>query len=159
MGNALATYGRVSTGIGAVVATFVSIIFIGVGMWLIFKKNEYTGRTTAVVEKASCLPVKSGYNCNATVQYTVDNKKYVRDIYIAEGKQSLKNGDIVKVDYNPSNPGQVESEPGISLRTIGFISSFLGIAILVISWLTFYFTGKSKTFAQMEGASNLFNLF
>lgn len=153
-----ATFGRINAVIGAVVATFIGIILVVVGIFLMFHKshlkkirgeaarNSQCNQSQTCDSKGSC---HTTYACTTPVKYTVGGKDYRENL--STGSTSYETGDEVTFYYNPSDPTAIESAP--APPWIGWAMIALALVVVFSSWAWVYVTRKSKVAAAVGGTA------
>jgi hypothetical protein len=168
--NGLATYGRLKSFIGAIVATIVGILLISSSsssMSLnMFQPIKYDNETYGNVTSISCTMPQN--ICNIGVDYKVNSKMY-NHFYNIKNKQNLTTNSGVIIEYSSIDPlnSQIKGTNAnidIGNSAIGnqFSRSFILsssissiIIVIILAWLMVYLTNKNKTFAAFQGASDL----
>jgi hypothetical protein len=149
-----ADFGKAMSLISAVIGTIISIGLIIGGIYLITKKNVYTGKTSGKVIEAHCSEQNNITTCHIRVSYTVDNKEYI----ISKDTNNWINlGDTVDVEYNPLDPSNAEVQH-MNPRLAGIILLSIAVFLLVAGWLSVYLTRRYKAFAAISGVSSGINL-
>lgn len=158
-----ASFGRGYAIFSAIMATVISLILIGVGIWLLFQKDPDTKSVQAKVDDAQCTFVpasknsSSSWSCLVTVTYEVDGKKYTNKL-TSDGQTQYQKGQIITIHYNPQDPQQSELTP-IRYKLFGGVTLGIGLFIILASWGTVWLTRRYKAFAAVEGASGLWHMF
>lgn len=148
-------YELVETGIGAGVATIISILFIVLAIFILKSSSKRTAVTTATITASTCQPIpgsKTPQNsCQLAITYTAGGQNYkgnlVSNIQYAPGQQ-------IQVEYDPNNPSDVQLKSSNS-KTAGIILIIIAVLILLIAWGYFYFIKKNKGFAAVMGAEKI----
>lgn len=135
-----AVVGKVQSIIGAIAVTAVGLFFIVISVALIRKKNIYTGRITGIVQKSGSI---------TTVSYSVSGKNYTTPL-----QRHYTVGQSVKLQYNPSNPADAQ-EATISPRLLGSIILAITIIVMLLTYISTYFTLKYKQFAATVGTEDI----
>jgi len=145
-----ADFGKAYTTVGVVITLFICIIFLIVGMVMVFKKNVYTKKTTMTVT-GSTLNTSTGdwtitgniKECTSTVTVTTSTP--------------YTSGQTLTVYYNPSKTCDISSTT--NYKGIGI--AFIVIALLVgaLSVINLFFVRKYKGVAAAEGVMDVFDMF
>ena len=121
--SSITTFGR-GYGIWKLISgSFVTLIILVIGIWLIYH-SYYVETTKAVVDSADCTksttrPDKSNNytsrtidDCSLGVNYNINNKQYNDKINL---QQSHKKGDIIDINYDPTDPSKASPYFNFSL--------------------------------------------
>ena len=117
--------------------SYIYIIFIviglavaGYGVYSQFFQTKGFEKTTAVIDRIdesymgyNDETMQDEYEYTTYVKYTVEGKEYTGKLNISDA--SFKEGQEVDVMYNPANPSEMYSEPGIT----GFIMMVAGLVV------------------------------
>lgn len=119
--------------------TYIYIIFIvlgiavaAYGVYTQFFQTKGFAKTTAIIERIDTTymgyndeTMQDEYEYTTYVNYTVDGQEYTGKLDISDA--SFEEGQQVDVMYNPSNPSEMYSEPGIT----GFIMIVAGVVVAI----------------------------
>ena len=154
-----AAYGRFMAWIGLFVGCFIGFILLVVGIWLIFRKDKYSEKTTAIAKNVEC---KSGFsgntavtNCIMNLVYTADGKIY--DVKYAASNKLYVNGESVNIRYNPSNPEEYTTM--FPSRWFGYILTGFALVLIIGSWFQWYITQKFQFAAAASGVGSAYGTF
>jgi len=151
-----ANLGRVSSYYTAIVCSILGLIFVVVGIWMLFKKAKYTDQVSANITNVNCNPQQMTFaNCILHVSYDVDGKKYDRSIDTDDN--SYTKGTDVTVYYDPNSPDDISltKETSSEDRVGAWVFMLLGLLIAGIGWADVYLTRKSKAVAAVEGVGTV----
>jgi len=151
-----ANLGRVSSYYTAIVCIILGLIFVVVGIWMLFKKAKYTDQVSANITNVNCNPQQMTFaNCILHVSYDVDGKKYDRSIDTDDN--SYTKGTDVTVYYDPNSPDDISltKETSSEDRVGAWVFMLLGLLIAGIGWADVYLTRKSKAVAAVEGVGTV----
>jgi uncharacterized membrane protein len=151
-----AALGRFTGFLSFIFGTIIAIFLVCIGVWLLFRKDKYTGVTTGVVTAAKCESSAKSTDCNLTVEYTVDSKKLTISSFTS-GKKTYKNGDTLSVRYDPANPTDASTNT-LSSRTVGFILIGVGILIALFSFVYYYMVSNYKIAAAAAGVHTVYEV-
>tara|TARA_B110000037_G_scaffold79450_1_gene94727 strand:- start:2155 stop:2589 length:435 start_codon:yes stop_codon:yes gene_type:complete len=117
------------------------------GSFLLLKKRKHSEIAEGVVTQSECtsLPGKDGkvlYACEIEYEYTVGDKKYTKNTNMEKYKR-YRDGDKVKIFYDPSNPDDNEVD-GINQNMIGFGLIGGGFFIVMIATVGYLIATKIK---------------
>jgi len=143
----------------AMVATLIGLIMLGLGYYVSKRKDVFTAYGTAKVGPgSSCQMVSSGrrhggysWSCGLQLQYEINGKQYQQAI-TTSSSTSYSQGQTVNIAYNPDDPRQVEIEPAITQRHMGWLLMAAGVALVVLPWAWVYMTQRSEALAELAGA-------
>lgn len=156
-----AQYGRFRSGISVVLGTLIALIFLFLGGYLVFRKQDTNKQeTTATVNNVNCSFVagssrNTSYSCNLNLTYNVDNKLYNNSLITTSSAPYYK-GQQITIIYDITNPNII-SQKTLGSRTFGFILSCIAIVILAMVWGYNYLVTKNKTVAAIYGTESFFN--
>lgn len=154
-----ASFGRISSIIGAIFATLISLIMIMVGILMIKSKDRHSKKETANVTKVVCNPYqtidnppRTNYSCDFTLQTSNGVEQYHSD-----NERDYSNYKSLDIYYDPNNPSDIElSKP--PLKIIGFVLFGLGLFILIGSWIGVWITQRYKAAAAASGIATGVNM-
>jgi hypothetical protein len=159
--SGMAEYGKIQAGISIVVTSVIAIIMLGIGIYLLRRKDTYTNQTTGKITKAACV-TKSGnstrqFDCNLTVEIIVNSQTYTIDnLTIISGTEYIP-GKTITVYYNPENPNEAALSKTSKWWGWGLIIVALLMIIFVV--VNFWLTTKYKGYAAFQGASSVAGAF
>lgn len=145
---------------GVVVGTIVGLVFIIVGIFLIFNKSKRTGSTQGTIQSIpNCtqhIDNDSGtmYACtNMNVKYTVNKTDYITPVSV-DSIYNYKNGSNIKIYFDPKDPkhGTTSSD---NYHVVGWFGLIFGIILLGSSWFWLWMTTKYKFVAAAEGVAGV----
>lgn len=154
-----ANLGRVSSYYTAIICSILGLIFVVVGIWMLFKKAKYTDQVQATINNVHCPPQHDQIafaKCILEVSYTVDNKKY-NNISIDTDDTSYKSNNKVTVYYDPNSPDDISltKETSSDNRVGAWVFMLLGLLVAGMGWAGVYLTRKSKAVAAVEGVGTV----
>lgn len=134
--------------IALIVSGIIFVISLMVGIYLIFKKDNFIPIEATVVSQDNCntLP-NQPIQCNTVVSYSVNNTNYTNSIILSI---RLNKSDPVQIEYDKTNPNSIQN-PRLKLIYIGFILIGISLLFLGIAYLQYYFSTKSKIYAVGSG--------
>lgn len=157
-----AEYGKIRALISSLVVTFIAIIGIVIGLYLIFKKESYDATIAGTVTKSVCKPVvirtsqnkpANANDCDINVSYVVSGKTYEKS-FVSQQSSIISVGSSMDIDYESANPINARIHE-FNKKYIGFIIITIVTFILVISWVSYYLTSKSTAYAAATGSVGL----
>lgn len=151
-------FGKFTALISAIVGTIIALLAIGIGIYLIVEETRRTQTVQGTIESVQCSPA----NCLIQVTYQVQGRNFTKDFSV-ESSSSLQQGNTVTLLVDPNNPqDNVILEIGNSNNQAALIAGGVligvGLLILIIVWLIYYFATKSKFFAAAEGVGEAANI-
>lgn len=154
--SGVATYGRIRSFLGAIIATLVFVIFFSFAIYLFYKGNTFTDKysTQAIITSSQCNQT----SCNITYTYSLKNGN-TDELFqgTATIKMMKKVGDVIVVYYDPKDHSQSQLTQDNNYVN-GTICLVLALLVLIFSWVTFYLTTRYKAFAAVEGGVGIFNM-
>lgn len=156
-----ATFGRIMAFLGMLGSVLIGGAMIGIGIWLIRKKNRYTAEANAKVIAATCDTVynkdtngkntSANVQCNATVKYMVNGKDYTGGVVTSDNRVYQEHQDMT-VMVDPSNPHEFQQASPVSNKTLGIILIVIGAIIMIGSIIWFMLTIYYREAAIAETA-------
>lgn len=154
-------YGQLHTMISAIISTILAIILIVISIILIKKKHNKTSIIDGVITNAKCdkysLARETGYECQLTVTYIVNGKKY-NSIINTRGPVEYAVKSSVELEYNPNDPTDVQIKT-IGSKKLGIILIIIAVILLLFSWGYYYLVLKYPSFALFTGAKDIIKAF
>ena len=156
--SGLATYGKATSIMGTIIITIVTIPFIVLGIYFLKKKNIHTRLVNGIIQKVNCTDTISNknnttnvtkYNCNIDVKYNFDGITYNVKKNTTNSFRYQENQNI-DVYINPKNPTDIKLEI-INNKISGSFLIGIPILILIIVYVSLYFTLKYKSIAAVSG--------
>lgn len=148
-----ASFGKMMALISAVTTTIIGIILISIGIYLLSRKNIYTGKTKGTASNVNCNEDKFSQPpsilCIYTVTYKVNDKIYKKKV---QTNHSVAEGEEITIEYDPSNPTNMHAFPS-NTKLAGVLMISISTFIIGFSWLWFWITRKYKFAAATQGVS------
>lgn len=158
--NIAATYGRVRAGIGAVISTLIAIVLIGLSIW-IFIGLKYTPpadiKDIKITEVKSCVFIKETheYKCDVVYSYINQYKQHCKGERTITSASKPVVGDAAVSFYPESDDICTGEKIPVEKKTVpkwlGGVLLVIGLLMIVIPWVWFYFEMRSKSFAAGMG--------
>jgi hypothetical protein len=128
-------------------AVCIAMSFSASGGFLVMREPEYPESVDGVITKSECAPLpqpdgKIIQICNVEYEYNVNSNKYVVEGKTEKYKEYM-DGDKIRVFYDPNNPEKSQVD-GINPRLMGIGFFGVGICIVMIAAMWFYFTKYVK---------------
>jgi hypothetical protein len=150
MSNVIKTGNQIGKGLAVInlaIAVCIAMSLSASGGFLVVRKPEYPESVDGVITKSVCTPEPQSdgkiiHMCNVEYEYTVDGKKYVVEGKTEKYKKYI-DGDKIKVFYDPTNIENSQVD-GINTRLVGLGFFGVGICIVLIAAMWFYFTKHVK---------------
>lgn len=140
-----------------VISSIISSILFVVGIYLVFKKNNYLQIMGKVVYINSCsntpAPNQTS-SCSLVVSYDVNNQNYTNSVNL---NLRPKVGDMVAIEYDVTNPINIRN-PQMKLIYLGFILIGIALFFVGISYYNYYMSSKSKLYAATTGIADVSKL-
>jgi hypothetical protein len=161
-----ATFGVFWAKVGAVIATVVGLIMLGVGIYLSVRKIDRETKTAKVIKinglntPDSICPIFTNVQNRITYQCTVTIKIDGRDDtidLIYNGPLQLRPNYAINVYVKNDNPNDVTFDAPIP-NYVGYILIGLAIFIPLVAWFWVYLTNRFKFIAFASGASGAYDL-
>jgi hypothetical protein len=158
----VATFGRVQSVIGLIVATMIALVMILVGIVVLVSSSHWSAAAmtiTGVHECGSTSPADASGKTTKNIPYCVVDVAYSAageartatgvTYRYTDGMPAPRVGDVVEMEYNKKTPSLVRSSGravGLGWGLVG-----LGLFVAVLGGVNTYFTFKSKGYAAVEG--------
>lgn len=151
-------YGRIKATIMLIVGVLVSLAMIYFGFKLRNSVDVFSGNVQAFVVKPDCKSnitvinnrTSTVINCILDIKYTVDGKEY--NAQINTGGKIYNVNEPINIRYQPSNPANITTN--IPNKTIGNYLIIGSMVVLLLSFITWFITYKSKYGAVLVTASD-----
>jgi glucose uptake protein GlcU len=118
-----------------IVGYIIAIIFLIVGIYMIYMKKSQNKETTATISHAQCVQVQSGsttaYNCLLSLNYSANGTQYQTTIKTENGPNYTP-GQTINIVYQESNPTSIQIKTTKS-RNVGLIFVCIAIIIFIAS--------------------------
>lgn len=151
-----ATLGRITTIIGALIGSFIALVFIAFGIYMLLQKNAFTSNTTATIQQVSCSPQEGLLQCSLTLSYQVNGIDYSATL-TTYSSVSYVQGQTITIYYDPQNPATFELQI-IPNTAIGAVCIVIGAIILIMIWAAVYFARSYKPYAAYVGVTDVVRL-
>lgn len=155
--NTVTDYGKVYSMISAIISTILAIILIVMSIILIMKKHNKTSIVQGIITSSRCneysLYSETSYECQLTVSYVVNGKKYSR-IINTKGPIKYVTNSLIELDYDPNNPTDVQIK-SIGSRKLAIILIIIAVILLSFSWGYYYLVLKYPSFALFAGTEDI----
>lgn len=161
-----ATFGVLWAKIGAVIATIVGLIMLGVGIYLSVRKIDRETKIAKVVKiDGTDLPGKTcpfyqtvnkiqTYRCSVTIK--IEGRDDSVDL-VYTGSAPLSINSPVNVYVKNDNPNDITFDAPIP-NYVGYILIGVSIFVILIAWGWVYLTTRYKFIAFASGASGAYDL-
>jgi ATP-dependent Zn protease len=151
-----ASFGVLYSLIGAVVATIIGIIMIGIGIYLLTRKVEYE-TINATIINLSCRPLKDNNQiCNINVSYNYNNKDENKYINYTGNNVFMVNQKVL-LYINKQNINDISlDEP--TPKWVGILLSVLGLIIILSGWFWYWASKNYKFVGAAAGVGGFINI-
>lgn len=159
--------GTFETKIHTYLGYFIGILLGLFALFLILRKNKYSGKTTGTIKATDdsqvCTvknsdPKNLSYSCTFNLEYNANGKQQTKTYTEITTTKQYSNGQILTIYFNPDKPDDI-SLTSDSSKTLGFVLLGIAIFIIFLSWYQYYKVKKFKFLAAEEGAKTFFKLF
>lgn len=147
--NAAAGFGRIMALFGAIIATIIAVALIAFGIWILVRKNKYSATATGTIAKAAC----AGNNCNVIIQFTPAGTTTPVTSNPMTLAGNFQSGQSIGINYDPSNPNNFQVQSNTA-KIIAWLCIVIGVIMILLSWLWYYFTRVSKPAAAVTGVAD-----
>jgi hypothetical protein len=151
------SFGRVWALFGAITATFVGIILIGIGIFIMTRKSDRKAYSATVVyvngpngppcQKTQDNPVQ--YTCTITIKYSGYSSPINIDYM---GSKMYYVGETITVYVKNGNPSDVSLSGNVP-KWLGLVFIIPALLMIVGSWFWYWASRKWKFVAAAEGGS------
>lgn len=159
-----AEVGKIRTTISLVVAVIIGVIFLIIGISLLFKKNVHTFTVSALIDSANCSQMtrvtnnttSTTYNCDLKISYMYKGTRYPSEPTFfslnapLSDRQYVK-GNSIDVYIDPNDPQNFSLESLQSDRFIGWICIGFAVLIVGMAYLMRWLSQRYKFFAAAQG--------
>ena len=97
------------------------------------------------------------YRCLLKLIYTINNIDYINDLSVKSYNVYNANS-YIDIEYEESNPNNINLK-GLDNSTISSISMGIALVLVGFSFVNYYLTSQSKTYASLQGFSAISNFF
>jgi hypothetical protein len=160
-----AEVGKIRTTISLVVAVIIGVIFLIIGISLLFKKNVHTFTVSALIDSANCSQMtrvtnntaSTTYNCDLKISYMYKGTRYPSEPAFfslnapLSDRQYVK-GNSIDVYIDPNDPQNFSLESLQSDKFIGWICIGFAVLIVGMAYLMRWLSQRYKFFAAAQGA-------
>jgi hypothetical protein len=161
--DGLAAYGRFTSLMSAVGATFFAIIGIAIGIFMIKKSDAQVESAATASAPSTCSQELVSASSNGNTRTRLENRCTTDVAYTASGSQHRSSvdtsavryatGDSLSVYYEPGSVGEVSASR--VPRGVGYIIIGGSIFVAVCAWVWCLITSKFQLAAAAGGASSL----
>ena len=155
-----AKFGMFMATIWLIVGNLIALALIIGGIYLMTRKEKYTGKTVATVKSVQCNTYNDGksvtYNCSMILEYNVNGRIYSRP-YQSNSSISQYDGMLKPIRYDPANPNDYIVFP-LTKYWIGVILLVIGLLIMIGAWFTWYIVRRFKTAAAAYGVGSAWDI-
>jgi len=149
--DAAASFGRIMAWMKSILGTFIALILIAIGIFMLTRKNKFSMRANGTVTSSKCdTSDPKNLTCTITFEFTPDKGKVVASAPMVVNQSYIK-GQNVTVHYEAANPNNFVLNP-VPIKWIGGILLVVGLLVLVFVWVWLWVVNKNKTAAVMNGA-------
>ena len=161
-----AAYGRFSSVMSAVGATFLAIIGVAIGIFILKKSAAQVESVATVNAPSTCRQELVSTSNNGNTRTRLEDKCTTDVAYTALGSQRRSSvdtsaaryatGDSLSVYYEPGSVGEVSASRVPSVA--GWICIGVSIAVSVFAWIWVLVTSNYKVAAAASGASSAMSM-
>lgn len=157
-----ASLGQLKSKIGLYIALVLSVIAIGVGIYLLVTNQDTLVDGYGTITTSTCVPEKDPkgnvtYSCQIGVDYVVRDKMYSTSFNTVGNKRPLQHGEVYGVTYDTTDPSSATSHV-VRNATIGYTLIGIGVLVSAAAYLNYYFTSKSKLYAAASGTAGVIDI-
>lgn len=153
-----AAFGRFMALLSLIGGTLISLLLIGIGIYLLVSKDKYSGSTTANIKEANCQRIADSksvrYECLLKLSYSVDGKAYEREYGTHSGFYAPNT--TLNIRYDPSNPNDITV--GMRKKTIAIIILCIGVFVLIMAWVWWWIVNTFKFAAAAQGVGSAYDI-
>lgn len=153
-----ASFGRIYAIIGLVITSIIALVLVCWGIYIILHPSKRITKTSATITRTPvCVPSinnnKIQYTCNIEIEFTpINSTEIIKGVISVKSDidYSRPEHKTIGIYYNKTNPSDYSIDKGAEALTGGIMIG-VGIIIVIISYLIYWGTKKSKTFAAGVG--------
>lgn len=154
--SGMASFGRTTAYISAIIVTILSVIMIVFGVITLNNKNQYV-KTTGTVTNLNCSPNENNIEyCETDYEYMTSSDKLSASS-TSKGKSKYHKGEKINVWYEKENQAIAYLEKPDPKLT-GWLIIGLAILLVLMSWGWVWMTRHYKFAAAMQGTSSALNI-
>jgi len=146
----LATYGKVKSIVGVIIASLIGIIFIFFG--IVILKNKPINYLSI---NANITAITGN---QLTVSYIINNNRYSGNVINDNTQIAYTIGQNITIYYDSNNISNIQLEKPLSRNLLSIIMIGVGLVVIIISIVSAFFVFKYKPVAAIEGAESLLHL-
>ena len=118
----------------------ISLIFIILGLFVVYYNNKSYEKTIGIIDKAKCAlnrDIKNFvYNCEIKIHHIIGNKKYINFKNVKTTLVPYRKYDKIDIWYNKNDPTEIIINEDINNYYI-YIPIVMGIILLILT-ITLY---------------------
>lgn len=151
-----ASFGRVWTLIGAIFATLMGIVLVGIGIYTLTRKIVNKDKVQAtVLRDTDCKSDTT--NCVLNVSYTYKGKNYQSVFIKFSGLVQYISGQTVDIYINPEDISDITLNEPLP-KSAGYVFIGIGILITLIAWIWYWLASKFKFVGAAAGIGGVLNI-
>jgi hypothetical protein len=158
-----ANLGKIQTSISFIVSIVIGVLLIISAIYMGFQSPKPSVK--ALIQTSKCDTVIKNvndkkevyYTCLLNLKYTINNIDYINDLSVSSSTVYNPNT-YIDIEYEETNPNMINLK-GLDNSTISSISVCIAIIIIIFSFINYYLSTQSKTYAALQGVSTIGNFF
>lgn len=158
-----ANLGKVTTSISFIISIIIGVIFIIVAIY--FGVQRQKPSVKALIKISNCETETKisnnrkviSYRCLLKLIYTINNIDYINDLSVNSYNVYNPNS-YIDIEYDESNPNNINLK-GLDNTSISSISMGIALVLVGFSFVNYYLTNQSKTYASLQGMSSIGSFF
>ena len=147
-------YARVQTTIGLIIGSIIAVILLIISFYIFSSKKIFTEEVRATIQTVNCAQNHDAqnksltYSCNMDVKYTVGTETFTENI-TKNAKTKFQVGEPIAIYYEKGNPSNASADK--DTNKVAYILLFVALAIVGLTYMSYYFTQKYSGFATVSG--------
>lgn len=150
IGTLTSEYAKARSFISMIIGIPISLILLGVGVFLLYESNKYAPVNATVIDNI-CTTIQNRISCSNTLSYNVNSKVYTA-YYIVTNFPTIKGSTMIAY-YEINNPGNISVNGFPSL--IGWVLIGFSILSIIGLILNYYLVNRYEGYAEGIGGIEL----
>ena len=159
--------GTFETRVHTYLGYFVGILLGAFALFLIFRKNKYSGKTTGTIKAVNggniCSvknsdPKNTSYSCTFNLEYSANGQSQTKTFTDIITSKQYADGQTLTIYFNPNQLDDI-SLTSDTPKSLGFVLLGVAFFIIFLSWYQYYKVKKFKFLAAEEGVNTFFKWF
>jgi hypothetical protein len=142
--------------LGAVTGTIVGLISLGIGLWMLFRKQRSDTVQGKIIDITGKCENSSKSDCSLVISYEYAGKLHEKTIEY-QGNTSYEKGQPVTLYLIPGDLDSLSLQKDLP-RWAGGLTVGFGLLIILGGWFWYWASTKWKFVAAAEGVGGAFDI-